>query len=176
MGTYAELKNLQMTVNMVNIIKRKKWDADSTREQAGRAASQAASPAEKRSIHFACLGFSWQVPGIWTASSPRPSAFSPLTTYADKTFSSFYSVTRNMQGFESDYKVIPICLPLCSLFKVHQSGVLCQVHGEALCPSPHGAGVNDQIPLHGHPWETTYKGTLCFSDSRIPGHPSFLVF
>lgn len=125
-----------MPVNMVNIIKRKKWAADSTREQAGPAASQAASPAEKRSIHFACLGFSWQVPGIRTASSPRPSAFSPLTTYADKTFSSFYSVTRNMQGFESDYKIIPN-VPLCALYlKFTEVEFFARFMGR-LCVHPH---------------------------------------
>lgn len=166
-----------MSVNMANIIKRRKWDADSTCEQAGRAVSWAVSPAEKRSTHFACLGFLWHVPGIQTAFSPLPSAFGPLIAYAYKTFSSFYSVTQEHASLESDYKIIPICPPLSSLFKVHWSGILCQVNWQALCPSPNRAGVNDKIPLHCHPWETTYKATPCFSDCGIPGHfsPSALV-
>lgn len=132
------------------------------------------SPAERRSLRFACLGFLRQVPGIQTAFSPLPSAFGPLTAYA-KTFSSLYSVTQEHARLESDYKIIPICPLLCSLFKVHWIGVLCQINWQALYPAPNQAGVNYTIPPHCCPWETNYKATTCFSDYGIPIHPSCSV-
>lgn len=121
-------------------------------------------PTEKRSIHFACLGFLWQVPGIKTAFSPHPSAFGPLTAYAKKTFSRLCSVTQEHARLESDYKIIPICPLLCSLFKVHWSGALCQINWQALYPSSNQA--------HCYPWESIYKATTCFSDYGIPVHLS----
>ena len=57
MGTYAELKNLQITVNMVNTIKKRRKITLAKPAGKQTAESQAVVPTEKRSIHSACLGF-----------------------------------------------------------------------------------------------------------------------
>lgn len=45
-----------------------------------------------------------------------PFCFWPLIAHAKKTFSSLYLVTLDHARLESDYKIIPICPLLCSLF------------------------------------------------------------
>ena len=112
-------------------------------------------PTEKRSIHSACLGFLWQVPGAQTAFSLLPPASGRLMAYAEKTLSSLCSVTQEPAGFESDYKIIPICPLLCSLFKGHRRAVFAKLIGR-LCSYRQARLV----------WKTE-----CFLPAALGNHP-----
>lgn len=129
-GTYAELKTLQMTVNMVNIIKKRKI--------------MLTKPASKQTVlNLDCvthweMWHSFCLFGIFVTGSRHINSFlsvafcfQPNDSICQQDLLLSLFSDSGTHRLESDYKIIPICPLSCSLLKVHWRGVLCQINWQA---------------------------------------------
>lgn len=155
-GAYAELKTLQITVNVVNIIKRRKRTL--TKPASKQTVLSPGLRCPLRNGHSLCPVGIFVTDSRPENSSPAPSA-RRLAAYAKKTFPWLWAQWLGTHRLDSDYRVIPFRPLLCSLFKVHGSGVLCQINWQALYSSPNQA--------HCHSWERPYMNQTT-QGSRLP--------